>query len=88
LFLIALPMGFVDFIVPFVVPGRLVLIEIVLFALAALSVAVAWIATRRVEKTFAEQNKRENPQSWRLLYCEKLIPKSMQLAVEALGYVV
>ena len=63
LLLIALPMGFVDFIVPFAVPGRLVLIESVLFALAALSMAVAWIATRRVEKTIAKQNQMVMPQS-------------------------
>ncbi len=52
LFLIALPMGLVDFLVPFA-GGSLVLFEAVIFALAALSVFVAWYTTKRVEKQIA-----------------------------------
>jgi len=47
LFLIALPMGFVDFLVPFAQPGNLVFFEGVVFALAILSVVVAWYAVKR-----------------------------------------
>jgi hypothetical protein len=54
LFLIALPMGFIDFLVPFAA-GSVVLFEVVVFALAALSVFVAWYATKRVEKQIAAQ---------------------------------
>lgn len=48
LFLIALPMGFVDFLVPFAAPGNIILFEGVVFALASLSVFVAWYATKKV----------------------------------------
>jgi hypothetical protein len=50
LFLIALPMGFVDFLVPFAAQGNIILFEGVVFALAVLSVFVAWYATKQVIK--------------------------------------
>lgn len=46
LFLIALPMGFVDFLVPFASNIGLVLFEAVVFTLAVLSVIVAWYAVK------------------------------------------
>ena len=46
LFLIALPMGLVDFLVPFASTIGIVLFEAVVFALAVLSVLAAWYATR------------------------------------------
>ncbi len=54
LFLIALPMGFVDFLVPFA-QNSLVVFEAVVFALAVVSVAVAWYATRQVRKNIKNQ---------------------------------
>jgi hypothetical protein len=50
LFLIALPMGMVDFLVPFA-QNSVVLFEAVVFALAVLSVFVAWYATGQVRKS-------------------------------------
>ena len=47
-FLIALPMGFVDFLVPFAVASNLILFEGIVFAWAFVSVLVAWYATRQV----------------------------------------
>jgi len=47
LFLIALPMGLVDFLVPFASQSP-ILFEVVVFALALLSVFVAWYATKKV----------------------------------------
>lgn len=47
LFLIALPMGFIDFLVPFA-QSNVVLFEIVVFAISVISVFVAWYATKRV----------------------------------------
>ena len=55
LFLIALPMGFVDFLVPFA-SGSLILFEVVVFALAVLSVFVAWYATKRVAQQIVNQS--------------------------------
>jgi hypothetical protein len=54
LFLIALPMGLVDFLVPFA-QNSLVLFESVVFALAVISVVVAWYATRQVRKNIENQ---------------------------------
>jgi|YelNatPaOPRAMG01_1025707.scaffolds.fasta_scaffold101327_1 hypothetical protein len=48
LFLIALPMGFIDFLVPFA-QQNIGLFEAVVFALSVLSVFVAWYATKRVK---------------------------------------
>jgi hypothetical protein len=48
LFLIALPMGFVDFLVPFAPSMGLAVFEAVVFALAVLSVLVAWYAVKYV----------------------------------------
>jgi hypothetical protein len=56
LFLIALPMGFVDFLVPFAVSGTLVFFEAIVFALSVLSVAVAWYASRCAIKGFGTQS--------------------------------
>lgn len=49
LFLIALPMGLVDFLVPFA-SGNMYLFEAVIFALAVISVLVAWVTTRKLGK--------------------------------------
>jgi len=49
LFFIALPMGFVDFLVPFA-GDSLVLFEAVIFILAAASIFVAWYATKDLRK--------------------------------------
>jgi hypothetical protein len=49
LFLIALPMGFVDFLVPFAQINML-LFEAVFFGLAVLSVLIAWLATKGLHK--------------------------------------
>jgi uncharacterized membrane protein YhfC len=51
LFLIALPMGFVDFLVPFAQVIGIIVFEAVVFALSVLSVLVAWYATRRVSRS-------------------------------------
>jgi hypothetical protein len=49
LFAIALPMGLVDFLVPFA-QNNVLLFEAVVFALAVLSVLVAWYATKDLGK--------------------------------------
>jgi hypothetical protein len=59
LFLIALPMGFVDFLVPFAQDLGLPVFEAVLFALAFLSVLAAWYATRQ----FRKNTENKTPQS-------------------------
>jgi len=51
LFLIALPMGLVDFLVPFTLPSNLIYFEAVIFMLAVISVLVAWYATKRLIKS-------------------------------------
>jgi hypothetical protein len=51
LFLIALPMGFLDFIVPFEQNLGLPIFETTVFALAVLSVLVAWYATKQFRKS-------------------------------------
>ena len=61
LFLIALPMGFLDFLVPFEPNLGLPLFEAIVFALAVLSVLVAWYATKQFRKT--TENKTAPPQS-------------------------
>ena len=50
LFLIALPMGFVDFLVPFASSMGIVIFETVVFSLAVLSVFVAWYAVKHETK--------------------------------------
>jgi hypothetical protein len=55
LFLIALPMGLVDFLVPFADAMGIIVFEAVVITLAVISVAVAWYATKRV--TIDENNK-------------------------------
>jgi hypothetical protein len=49
LFLIALPMGFVDFLVPFA-GDSMVLFEVGLFLLASASLFVAWYTTKELRK--------------------------------------
>ncbi len=49
LFLVALPMGFIDFLVPFA-SGSPVLFEVVVFALAAVSVLAAGYTTKKLRK--------------------------------------
>jgi hypothetical protein len=49
LFLIALPMGFVDFLVPFASNIGTAVFEAIVFALAVLSVLAAWQAVKRVK---------------------------------------
>jgi len=51
LFLVALPMGFLDFFVPFEQNLGLPIFEAIVFALAVLSVIVAWYATKQFRKT-------------------------------------
>ena len=48
LFLVALPMGLVDFLVPFADSIGVAVFEVAVFVLAALSVYVAWYAPRRL----------------------------------------
>jgi hypothetical protein len=48
LFLIALPMGFIDFLVPFA-QDNVVLFEIAIFGISILSLAVAWFATKLIK---------------------------------------
>jgi uncharacterized membrane protein YhfC len=50
LVLIALPMGFVDFLVPFAQNLGTLTFEAIVFALSILSVLVAWYATRQFRK--------------------------------------
>jgi hypothetical protein len=59
LFLIALPMGFVDFLVPFAQNLGIPLFEAIVFVLSVLSVLVAWYATRQFRKN--TKNKAETP---------------------------
>jgi YhfC intramembrane metalloprotease len=54
LFLIALPMGFIDFLVPFA-QNSIVLFEAVFFSLSILSLLVAWYATKQVRKHKEDQ---------------------------------
>ncbi len=61
LFLIALPMGFVDFLVPFTQSWGIPVFEAVVFALSALSVLVAWYATKQFRK--GNENKTATPHS-------------------------
>ncbi len=56
LFLIALPMGFVDFLVPFILPNNVNLLEGVVFAFAVLSIIVAWYVVRLIKKNFEKPN--------------------------------
>jgi uncharacterized membrane protein YhfC len=51
LFLIALPMGFIDFLVPFA-QNAIVIFEAMIFDLAVISMLIAWYVTRTI---------RENP---------------------------
>jgi uncharacterized membrane protein YhfC len=48
LFLIALPMGFVDFLVPFALSSNLILFETTVLVLSLVSLVVAWYTTNRV----------------------------------------
>jgi membrane protein implicated in regulation of membrane protease activity len=50
LFLIVLPMGIVDFLVPLAQSWGIPVFEAVVFALSALSVFLAWYATRQFRK--------------------------------------
>jgi hypothetical protein len=54
LLIIALPMGLIDFLVPFA-QNSIVLFEGVVFGLALLSVFIAWYATKRVRKNLENQ---------------------------------
>ena len=60
LFLIALPMGFVDFLVPFAQRWGILFFEGVVFALSALSLMVAWYVTRDLRKNSAKQPPLQN----------------------------
>ena len=55
LFLIALPMGLIDFLVPFATELGIIPFELTVFALAVLSVFVAWYASKKVSKQQAAQ---------------------------------
>lgn len=50
LFLIALPMGFIDFLVPFA-QNAIIIFEAVIFALAVISMLIAWYVTRGICET-------------------------------------
>jgi len=63
LFLIALPMGLVDFLVPFASADNLILFEGVVFALAVVSVAVAYFATRLIIRSAEKQPQPMSPQA-------------------------
>ena len=65
LFLIALPMGFVDFLVPFASSIGIVVFEAVVFALAVVSVLVAWYAVKYAGRNI-ENNAVSTPISVRL----------------------
>ena len=64
LFIIALPMGFVDFLVPFASAIGNVIFEAIVFAIGVVAVLVAWQAVARVrvdaEKKFLRAAKRES----------------------------
>lgn len=49
LFLIALPMGFIDFLVLFA-QNAIVIFEAMVFALAVISMLIAWYVTRDIRK--------------------------------------
>jgi len=51
LFLIALPMGFVDFLVPLTISEHIVLFESVVLGLAVLSAIVAWYMARHTRES-------------------------------------
>ena len=55
LFLIALPMGFVDFLVPFAGQTGIIVFEATIFALSVLSLAIALIATKQIRKSSENQ---------------------------------
>jgi len=55
LFLIALLMGFVDFLIPFALLNNIIVFEAVVFTLSVISVLVAWFATKHV-RTSAENH--------------------------------
>jgi hypothetical protein len=55
LFLIALPMGFVDFLVPFTLTSNLMLFEGIVFVWALASVLVAWYSTRQLINNTSEK---------------------------------
>ena len=59
LFLIALPMGLIDFIVPFAVDIGVAPFEAIIFGLAALSVVVAWFVTKNLRKNPEPQISKE-----------------------------
>lgn len=50
LFAIALPMGLIDFLVPFAM-ANVLLFEAVVFALSAVCILIAWFATKNLPKT-------------------------------------
>jgi membrane metalloprotease YhfC-like protein len=54
LFLIALPMGFIDFLVPFASEMGIVVFEAIVFTLALFSVIVAWTAVKHVHNSSAK----------------------------------
>jgi hypothetical protein len=55
-FLLALPMGFIDFFVPFASTLTLPVFEALIFGLAVVSVAVAFLSTRRLPKSSPAEN--------------------------------
>jgi uncharacterized membrane protein YhfC len=62
LFFLALPMGFIDFLVPFA-GDSLVLFEAVVFTLAVLSILAAWHTTKDIRKTPQETHPNNHAQS-------------------------
>jgi hypothetical protein len=66
LFAIALPMGLIDFLVPYA-SANVLLFEAVIFALAVVSILVAWFATKKLIKP------PETPQTTQLTATQPLL---------------
>ena len=56
LLLVALPMGFVDFLVPFILPSNIIVFEAAIFGLSVLSVLAAWYTTKQLRKNGENQS--------------------------------
>lgn len=56
LFLIALPMGFIDFLVPFAQSWGIPIFETIVFTLSVISVIIAWYATKQLRQTSENQS--------------------------------
>jgi uncharacterized membrane protein YhfC len=59
-FMLALPMGFIDFLVPFAQSFGLIVFEVLVFSLSAASVAIAWYSTRELRKNMENNSEAIN----------------------------